>query len=101
MQTPYTSISLNKLAALHIFKDPACPACVRESGLRVLHFKNHEPHFGTLYMDLKKMNKPHYFGEEFCRLESSPRGRLWSFDFMVCANLKHSPTACGRCRVSS
>eukprot|EP00971_Amphidinium_carterae_P237161 4707070-Amphidinium_carterae.1 len=47
-----------------IFKDPACPACVRESGSRVLYFKNHEPDFGTLYMNLGKMNKPDYFGRE-------------------------------------
>eukprot|EP00971_Amphidinium_carterae_P134879 2672875-Amphidinium_carterae.1 len=49
----------------HIPKDPACPACVRESGSRVLHYKGHEPHYGTLYMDLGKMNKPDYFGREY------------------------------------
>eukprot|EP00971_Amphidinium_carterae_P220697 4381551-Amphidinium_carterae.1 len=53
----------------HLPKDPACPACVRESGSRVLHYKicnkNHEPHFDTLYMHLEKMNKPDYFGREY------------------------------------
>eukprot|EP00971_Amphidinium_carterae_P135076 2677060-Amphidinium_carterae.1 len=49
----------------HISKDSACSACVRKSGSSVLHYKNHEPHFGTLYMNLGKMNKPDYFGKEY------------------------------------
>eukprot|EP00971_Amphidinium_carterae_P046127 907934-Amphidinium_carterae.4 len=49
----------------HLPKDPACPACIRESGSRVVHYKGHEPHYGTLYMDMGKMNKPDYFGREY------------------------------------
>eukprot|EP00971_Amphidinium_carterae_P036983 726822-Amphidinium_carterae.1 len=56
----------------HLPKDPACPACIRESGSRVLHYKGHEPHYGTLYMDLGKMNKP----ERECYLVAGLRVRL-------------------------
>eukprot|EP00971_Amphidinium_carterae_P165501 3280778-Amphidinium_carterae.1 len=49
----------------HISKDSACPACVRKSGSRVLYYKNHKPHCGTLYINLGKMNKPDYFVQKY------------------------------------
>eukprot|EP00971_Amphidinium_carterae_P203787 4044162-Amphidinium_carterae.4 len=46
----------------HLPKDTTCPACIRESGRRVLHYKGQDPHYRTLYMDPGKMNHPDYFG---------------------------------------
>eukprot|EP00971_Amphidinium_carterae_P098575 1949594-Amphidinium_carterae.1 len=49
------------------------------------------------------MNKPDYFGREYYLVAGLQVGLKDNFGalFMVCTNLKHSPTARGRCRVLS
>ncbi|CAK9048980.1 unnamed protein product, partial [Durusdinium trenchii] len=49
----------------HLPKSTECPACIRESGSKIFHYKGLEPHYGTLYMDLGKINVPDVNGWEY------------------------------------
>eukprot|EP00971_Amphidinium_carterae_P211872 4204477-Amphidinium_carterae.1 len=45
-----------------VTKVSAYPARIKESRSRLLHYKGHEPHNGTFYVDIGQMSQPDFYG---------------------------------------